>query len=315
MESSHVPVLQAEILEYLNCKPSGWYLDGTLGGGGHAEAILTASAPDGRLLGIDADVEAIERCQKRLAVFGQRVLLVKGNFKDLDEILIEYKIDCLAGIALDLGLSSDQLEDAGRGFSFQSDGPLDMRQDKSQKETAADLVNKLLQPELINLFTKYGEERFSKRISRAIIKARSENPIQSALGLADIIKGAIPKSHYPRRIHPATKCFQALRIKVNRELEGLSEAVLTGIDKLAAGGRICVISYHSLEDRIIKSAFRQVSGICKCPSDFPVCICGSRAKIKILTKKPVAPTAAEQALNSRSRSAKLRVAQKLPEAA
>jgi 16S rRNA (cytosine1402-N4)-methyltransferase len=305
----------SEVVEYLACRPDRCYLDGTVGDGGHSEAILEASSPSGRLIGIDQDAAAIAQAKERLMRFGGRVALVRSNFKQLKEILKQQGIDKLAGVLLDLGLSARQLEEARRGFSFQLDGPLDMRQDQRQALTAADLVNKLSQAELSRLFHKYGEERWSGRIARAIVNARQSGAIESTLQLAEVIKQAVPKAYHPRRIHPATKTFQALRIAVNGELAGLDTAIRDAVEALAVGGRICVISYHSLEDRIVKRAFRQMSGVCTCPPKLPVCACGSRALLKLVTAGPIVPTADEQRLNPRSRSAKMRVGERLPIAA
>jgi 16S rRNA (cytosine1402-N4)-methyltransferase len=315
MGPSHIPVLLNEVIEYLNCRPGGCYLDGTVGEGGHAEAILEASAPSGRLLAIDRDEQAIIQAQRRLSRFGERLILVQGDFKQLKEILNRQGIDKLDGVLLDLGLSSSQIEDAGRGFSFQSEGPLDMRQDQRQARTAADVVNKLSEAELARLIGEYGEERWSGRIARAIVRARQRGAIESTRQLERIISQAIPRAHHPRRIHPATRTFQALRIEVNRELEGLAAAIRDAVEALAVDGRVCVISYHSLEDRIVKRAFRRMSGQCSCPPELPQCVCGRQAVLRVITPKPVVPTAGEQKLNPRSRSAKLRVGQRLPLAA
>ncbi len=315
MGFTHIPVLLDEVVGYLGCKSAAWYLDGTLGEGGHSEAVLEAGAPLSKVLGLDYDEAAIERASQRLARFGERVILVHGSFKQAKEILEQQGIRELAGAVLDLGLSSRQLEDGQRGFSFQLDGPLDMRQDRRQGQTAADLVNKLPQAELRFLFSKYGEERWSSRIARAIVSAREKGAIETTLQLADIVSRAIPRAYHPRRINPATKTFQALRIAVNHELEGLDAAIRDAVEALAVGGRICIISYHSLEDRIVKRTFKQMSGVCNCPPEFPVCVCGCKAVLKQLTTKPIIPSEAEQKTNPRARSAKLRVAQRLPLAA
>jgi 16S rRNA (cytosine1402-N4)-methyltransferase len=241
----HIPVLLKEVLEYIDCRESGWYLDGTVGAGGHAQAVLEASTPSGRLLGIDCDAAAITQAQKNLTPFGDRVVLVRGNFKQLKEILQQQGIDKLAGVRLDLGLSSQQIGQAQRGFSFQLDGPLDMRQDRCQARPAADVVNKLSEAELARLISRYGEERWAGQIAKVIHRARQKEAIESTRQLAQIISQAIPKSHHPRKIHPATKTFMALRIEVNGELEGLDKAVKDAVEVLAEGRRICIISYHS----------------------------------------------------------------------
>ncbi len=316
----HVPVLIKEVIEYLNCQAAvcqtvAWYLDGTLGGGGHSEAILKASVSSGKVLGIDYDEAAIAQTAKRLAQFEDRVILVHDSFKNIKAILKQEGIDTLAGAILDLGLSSRQIEDGQRGFSFKLEGPLDMRQDQRQTETAADLINRLPHAELRRLIGTYGEERWSNRIAGAIVRSRENKAIKTTLDLAEIVSWAIPKAHHPRRIHPATKTFQALRIAVNQELTELDTAIKDILDALAVGGRLCVISYHSLEDIIVKQTFKQLSGVCSCPHEIPVCVCGRKAVVKQLTTKPVVPTEAEQQPNPRARSAKLRVAQRLPMAA
>jgi 16S rRNA (cytosine1402-N4)-methyltransferase len=315
MEPTHIPVLLKEVIQYLDCRSEGCYLDGTLGDGGHAEAILEASAPSGRLLALDQDDEAIGRAKERLLRFGERVIFVRDNFKRIKQVLAQQGMKELAGVVIDLGVSARQVENSRRGFSFRLDGPLDMRQDRRQLVNASRLVNNLSQKELERLIRKYGEERWSARIAKAIVSARSVGEIESTLQLAEIVTQAIPKAYHPRNIHPATRTFQALRIEVNQELEGLDEAISDAVRALAVGRRICIISYHSLEDRIVKHGFKRLSGVCTCPPKLPQCVCGQKAILKLLTSRPIIPTISEQNINPRSRSAKLRVAQRLPLAA
>ncbi len=276
-----------------------------MGGGGHARGILVASTPDGELLGIDADPLAVALAGERLAEFGGRVTLVQGNFADLEEIALEHGFSPVDGILLDLGLSSLQLEAAGRGFSFQLDGPLDMRFDPSRTTTAADLVNDLSVEELASILSRYGEEPQARRIARAIV---AERPINTTGELAALVKRTVGRR---RRIHPATRTFQALRIAVNEELECLAKALPQALGLLMPGGRLVVISFHSLEDRLVKKFFRRESRDCICPPEAPVCTCGHRATLGIVTRKPIRPSAEEVAANPRSRSAKLRIAFRL----
>ena len=276
-----------------------------MGGGGHARGILVASAPDGDLLGIDADPMAVALAGERLAEFGQRVALVQGNFADLEEIALEHGFCPVDGILLDLGLSSLQLEAEGRGFSFQLDGPLDMRFDPSQTTTAADLVNDLSVEELADILFRYGEERRSRRIARAIVAGR---PIHTTGELAALVERAVGRRG---KLHPATRTFQALRIAINEELECLAEALPQALRLLVPGGRLAIISFHSLEDRKVKQFFRNEARDCLCPPEVPVCTCGHRATLGIVTKKPIRPSAEEVAANPRSRSAKLRIAYRL----
>ncbi|MBL7183801.1 MAG: 16S rRNA (cytosine(1402)-N(4))-methyltransferase RsmH [Anaerolineae bacterium] len=302
---SHIPVLYQEGLAGLQIRPGGRYIDGTVGGGGHAHGILVASAPDGELLGIDADPMAVASAGERLAEFGRRVTLVQGNFVDLEEIALEHGFGSVDGILFDLGLSSLQLEAAGRGFSFQLDGPLDMRFDPSQMTTAADLVNDLSVEELASILFRYGEEPRARRIARAIV---AERPINTTGELAALVSASVGRR---RRLHPATRTFQALRMAVNEEMECLAEALPQALRLLASGGRLTVISFHSLEDRLVKQFFRREARDCLCPPEVPVCVCSHRATLGIVTKKPIRPSAEEVAANPRSRSAKLRVAYRL----
>lgn len=301
----HVPVLYQEVLDGLQVKPGGRYIDGTVGAGGHARGILDASAPEGQLLGIDADPMAIAIAGRRLAAYGNRVTLINGNFANLKEIALRHDFCPVDGVLFDLGLSSMQLEAAERGFSFRVDGPLDMRFDPRQKMTAADLVNKLPVDELADILRRYGEERRARRIAQAIAAHR---PIATTGELAALVERVVGRRG---RIHPATRTFQALRIAVNDELSALAKALPQAVELLAPGGRLAVISYHSLEDRLVKQFFRRESRDCICPPEVPVCTCGHRATLGIVTKKPIRPSVEEVERNPRSRSAKLRIAYRL----
>ncbi|MDO8683893.1 MAG: 16S rRNA (cytosine(1402)-N(4))-methyltransferase RsmH [Armatimonadota bacterium] len=309
----HKPVLLSEAVSYLSPKPGGIYADCTLGGGGHAEEILRRSSPDGVLVGIDRDEAAIQESSKRLSEFGERVRLVHGDFRNLAEILENLRIAKLDGVLYDLGVSSFQLETAERGFSLMKDAPLDMRMDRTNPVTAADLLNRLSEKELADLIFTNSDERWSRRIAKRIIEERKKNPILTTKRLVDLIAGAIPRKAWPPGIHPATRTFQALRIAVNSEMEALEEGLVAGVEALAVGGRAVVISYHSGEDRIVKRIFRLMSGHCECPSDLPVCACEAKKTIEVLTKKPVVPTPEEIVGNPRARSAKLRAAVKIAE--
>jgi len=285
-DAGHVPVLLEETLELLAVRPGGLWVDGTLGLGGHAEAVLRATAPDGRLVGLDRDEEALERARARLVPFGARVRLAHADYREIPARLGDERA---SGILLDLGVSSLQLDDAERGFSFQREGPLDMRMDRSERGTAAELVNRMREGELADLIHEYGEEPFSRRIARAIERARQTEAIETTTRLAEIVRRAAPKSRRPG-FHPATRTFQALRIRVNRELDGLGEAIERAAACLRSGGRLVVIAFHSLEDRAVKQAFRSLAG-----RDF-----------SLLTKKPLRPGDVELRRNPRARSARLR---------
>jgi 16S rRNA (cytosine1402-N4)-methyltransferase len=304
----HIPVLLQEVVEALQPRSGGIYIDGTVGAGGHAAALLTASAPDGRLFGFDQDLTALELTRQRLAEFGDRVHLIHSNFSDLAEMARLNQIPPAAGILLDLGVSSMQLDQPERGFSFQAEGPLDMRMNQGSGPTAADLVNRLPEAELANLIFKYGEEPASRRIARAIVKAR---PIEGTVVLAEIVARAIPGKKQgwrgKPRIHPATRTFQALRVAVNQELEILEQVLPQALALLKPKGRLAVISFNSLEDRIVKQYFKQEAQDCICPPEQPVCICNHKAIINIVTKKPITPGTVEIEANPRARSAKLRV--------
>ena len=307
----HIPVLAAEVLEYLAPRPGGMYLDGTLGGGGHSALILEACGPDGRLFGFDRDTAAISAASARLAPFGERFRPVNRNFAAMGETMAGLGVDAIDGFLLDLGVSSHQLDTVERGFSFQQDAPLDMRMDRSRGETAAELIGRLSHGELARIIREYGEERWAGRIASFICKAREEAPLAGTLQLADIIKGAIPRKAWEERIHPATRTFQALRIAVNEELSSLEEGLRGAVKLLKPGGRGVVISFHSLEDRIVKQMFRELSTGCICPKELPVCSCGHRPEVRVLTGRPVMAGEREVAENPRARSAKLRAVEKL----
>jgi 16S rRNA (cytosine1402-N4)-methyltransferase len=311
MVSFHTPVMLEKVLQSLRCKPGGIYVDGTLGGGGHARAILENTAPDGLLIGIDRDDDALLESEKRLQPFGQRKILIKGNFADIGEILTNLNIRKVDGILLDLGVSSHQLDTADRGFSFSLDAPLDMRMDQSSRYRAYDLVNLSPEKELRKVIRDYGEEPMAGRIARAILAKRASAPIRTTIELADVVCRAVRRQGVRKKVHPATRTFQAIRIAVNQELSNLSTAMDAGIDQLGQGGRFSIISFHSLEDRIVKETFRSWEGRCQCPPGLPVCQCQREAKLRVLTRKPLRPEADESETNPRARSARLRTAEKI----
>ncbi len=311
MEGMHIPVLVKEVIDFLRCESSGVYVDCTIGDGGHSYAILSRSAPGGMVVGIDQDIEALKYAKERLSCFKERVIFIHDNFCNIKEILKRINILKVDGILLDLGVSSRQLDSAERGFSFSHDAPLDMRMDRRRGISAADLVNDLSFKDLLGILRRYGEERWSYRIVKAIVREREAHPIRSTSQLADIVKSVIPISYRSKKIHPATKTFQALRIEVNKELTVLEEVLRDAVDLLNHGSRICVISFHSLEDRIVKEIFRGMERECSCPSEIPVCMCRGKRTLRGLTKKPVIPSEDEISINPRSRSAKLRVAERL----
>jgi 16S rRNA (cytosine1402-N4)-methyltransferase len=304
----HVPVLYAQVIELLQPVSGGRYIDGTVGAGGHSDGILAASAPDGRLLAFDRDPEALEVARQRLAPYGDRVVFVNASYAYVGSVAPAHGFAPADGILLDLGLSSLQLDEAERGFSFMREGPLDMRFDTTQGKTAADLVNNLSAKELADLFWHYGEERHSRRYARAIVAAR---PLATTKELADLIEQEAPGSARRRRIHPATQVFQALRIAVNQELAALETGLPAAIELLRPGGRIAVISFHSLEDRYVKNLFRDLTRDCICPPTQPICTCDVEPQLKLVTRGALQADDAELERNPRSRSARLRVAEKL----
>ena len=308
----HRPVMPVEALEMLDARQGGLFVDATLGLGGHTELILRASAGN-RVIGFDRDAEAIALATERLAEFGQRLEAVHSDYRQIKTVLREKGIGPVRGILADLGVSSFQFDTPERGFSFRlndADSPLDMRMDRTQSLTAADLVNRLSERELADLIFEYGEERASRRIAKLIVAERAKTPIKTTAQLAGLIVRAVhQQGHW--KIHPATRTFQALRIAVNRELDGLDQFVADAVESLDAGGRLVVITFHSLEDRIIKQAFRFQSGVCACPSSQPVCQCGAVKRVEVLTRRAAQPTEAEIAENPRARSAKLRACRKL----
>ena len=306
----HTPVLLREAVDLLAPKAGGLYVDGTLGAGGHAAEILKRSAPDGVLIGMDHDADAVERCSNSLAPFGDRVIIRQANYRDLPRVLSELGHTLVDGVLLDLGLSWFHLKDPERGFSFMLDGPLDMRMDMSRPHSAADLVNTLPREELMRIIREYGEDHRAGAIARAIEKARVRGPITRTVQLAEIVSSVFPP-YPPRRIHPATLTFQALRIAVNDELASLREALSGILPILKPGGRVAVITFHSLEDRIVKQAFVKEAKGCVCPPRMPVCACGRKPVLRILTPRPVVAGEEEVRTNPASRSAKLRAAEKL----
>ncbi len=307
----HEPVMVEEVLQLLDPKPGGTYVDGTVGGAGHALEILKKITPGGRLIGIDRDEDALAESARRLAPFGTGKTLVKGNFADMEDILADIGIGRVDGILLDLGVSSHQLDAAERGFSFAADAPLDMRMDPGRGATAADLVNSLSEQELKKTLRDYGDEMMAGRIAKAIVARRKKSPVRTTGELADIILRALPSARQRTRIHPATRTFQALRIAVNDELSSLHRAVNAGTGLLKEGGRFVVVSFHSLEDRIVKNEFRSWEKGCICPPDFPYCVCRREARLRVLTRKPIRPSADEVTQNPRARSARLRAAERI----
>jgi len=312
MNHVHEPVLCEETITLLNCRPGGIYVDGTIGGGGHAEYLMRMHPHIKLLIGIDRDDEAIARAQKRMASYGKQCCFVQGSFAEIDTILDDLGIGGVDGIYLDLGTSLHQLREAERGFSFTLNGDLDMRMDRSQKETAADLINSLSEKSLARIVRDYGEERWAPVIAKRIVRQRKTSPITTTRELADLVYTTIPRKAHPRTIHPATRTFQALRIAVNDELGHLQKGVKKGVSVLSPKGRIAIISFHSLEDRIVKNALREYSRDCVCPPHMPVCRCGHRATVRLLTRKAIVPTDQEITCNPLARSARLRGAEKLP---
>lgn len=310
MELSHKPVLLEECLEALAIRPEGTYVDGTLGRAGHSLEIVKRLTT-GRLIGIDQDAAAIEAAQVRLTDYMDKVTLVRSNFSHLGEILQELQVDGVDGMLFDLGVSSPQLDDPARGFSYMHDAPLDMRMDERAPLSARDVVNDWPQEELRRILYEYGEERYAPAIARAICRRREERPIETTFELVDIIKSAMPAAALREKQHPAKRSFQAIRIAVNGELDVLPPMLEAAADGLRPGGRLAVISFHSLEDRIVKKTMQELSRGCICPPEFPVCVCGRKPKVKLITRKPIVSQEAELEDNPRARSAKLRVAERI----
>ena len=307
MEFEHKSVLLNETIDGLNIKSDGIYVDGTLGGGGHAYEICKRLSDKGSIVGIDQDAAAIEAAGARLKDFGEKVTIVRSNYCDMKSRLRELGIDKVDGIVLDLGVSSYQLDTAERGFSYREDAPLDMRMDTRQKMTARDIVNDYSEMDLYRVIRDYGEDKFAKNIAKHIVLERGKRPIETTGQLTEIIRASIPMKYQKKSGHPAKRTFQAIRIELNRELDVLRDLLDDMIDILKPEGRLCIITFHSLEDRIVKSAFRKNENPCTCPPDFPVCVCGNVSKGRIITRKPVLPSAEEMEFNSRSKSAKLRI--------
>ena len=307
MEFKHKSVLLNETIDGLNIKPDGIYVDGTLGGGGHAYEVCRRLGEKGSIVGIDQDAAAIEAASARLKDFGEKVTIVRSNYCDMKSKLHELGIDKVDGIVLDLGVSSYQLDTAERGFSYREDAPLDMRMDTRQKMTARDIVNDYTEADLYRVIRDYGEDKFAKNIAKHIVQARAVKPVETTAELSEIIRASIPMKFQKKSGHPAKRTFQAIRIELNRELDVLRDSLDDMIDLLNPGGRLCIITFHSLEDRIVKSAFRKNENPCTCPPDFPVCVCGKKSKGSIITKKPILPSEEKLEYNSRSKSAKLRI--------
>lgn len=311
MEFNHYSVLRDETIENLNIRPDGIYVDGTLGGGGHSYEICKRLSDKGRLIGIDQDADAIKAASERLAEFKDRVTIVRSNYSDMKNVIADLGIDRVDGIILDLGVSSFQLDTPERGFTYRSeDAPLDMRMDDRQVLTARDIVNDYSEMDLFRIIKDYGEDRFAKNIAKHIVNARAKKPIETTGELNEIIKAAIPQKVRATGGHPSKRTYQAIRIELNHELDVLRDNLDDMIDLLNDEGRICIITFHSLEDRIVKSNFKKNEKPCTCPSNFPVCVCGNKSKGQVITRKPILPSEYELENNSRSKSAKLRVFEK-----
>ncbi|MGI6558461.1 MAG: 16S rRNA (cytosine(1402)-N(4))-methyltransferase RsmH [Limnochordia bacterium] len=311
MSYYHVPVMPREVLEVLACRPGGTYVDCTVGGGGHARLILEQIGPRGRLIGIDRDPAAIAASQESLQEFADQVTLVKANFFGLQGVLSDLGVEEVDGFLFDLGISSHQVDLPQRGFSYMHNAPLDMRMDPSVPRTAAELLNTASEMELRHIISRYGEERWADRIAASIVAARQREPFVTTFQLVDVVKEAIPAAARRRGPHPAKRTFQALRIAVNDELGGIENALRQAVDRLTTGGRIVVISFHSLEDRIVKKTFRELAQSCVCPPEAPVCVCSQEPKVRVITPRPLVPKQEEIEVNPRARSAKLRGAEKL----
>ncbi|MBE5997256.1 MAG: 16S rRNA (cytosine(1402)-N(4))-methyltransferase RsmH [Lachnospiraceae bacterium] len=311
MEFIHEPVMLRECLDALRIRPDGIYVDGTMGGAGHSAEIAKVLDTTGKLIGIDQDEDAIRAASKRLEPYGERVIIVRDNFRNIRQVMNERNITHADGILLDLGVSSYQIDNPERGFSYMQDAPLDMRMDQRGSVTAADLINDLPEEELSRILRDFGEERFAGSIAAKIVRERKNAPVRTTGELVRIIRSAVPKKFQDVGGHPAKRTFQAIRIALNDELSAVEDAVEDMIDLLGNGGRLCIITFHSLEDRIVKNAFRRNEHPCTCPPDFPVCVCGKTPKGKVITKKPILPTNEETERNPRAKSAKLRVFEKI----
>lgn len=307
MEFKHKSVLLDETIESLNIKPNGIYVDGTLGGGGHSYEIAKRLTDGGRLIGIDQDEDAIRAAKERLSEFADRVTIARDNYCNMPKVLDELGISKVDGILLDIGVSSYQLDEAERGFTYKQNAPLDMRMDQRQEMTAKDIVNGYSEEDLYRIIRDYGEDKFAKNIAKHIVQARQIKPVETTFELDEIIKAAIPMKFRATGGHPAKKTFQAIRIELNRELEVLDESIDAMTDLLNDNGRLCIITFHSLEDRIVKTRFRKNENPCTCPPDFPVCVCGKKPKGKVITRKPIVPDEEELEENKRAKSSKLRV--------
>jgi 16S rRNA (cytosine1402-N4)-methyltransferase len=307
MEFKHKSVLLEETIEYLNVKPDGIYVDGTLGGGGHAYEVCKKLGPNGHFVGIDQDAAAIEAASKRLEPFKDKIDIVRSNYVNMKQVLSDLGIEKVDGIVLDLGVSSHQLDEADRGFTYREDVALDMRMDQRQSKTARDIVNDYSEMELFHMIRDYGEDKFAKNIAKHIVMERAKQPIETTGQLIEIIDHAIPAKVRAKGGHPAKKTFQAIRIELNRELEVLNDSLDTMIDLLNDDGRLCIITFHSLEDRIVKKIYKKNENPCICPPSFPVCTCGRKSKGRVVTRKPIIPTEEEIIENKRSKSSKLRV--------
>lgn len=308
MEFNHYSVLLNETIENLNIKPDGIYVDGTLGGGGHAYQVASRLSEKGRLIGIDQDADAIAAAGERLKEFGDKITIIRSNYANMKEELHRIGVEKVDGIVLDLGVSSFQLDTPERGFTYRDENaPLDMRMDDRQSLTAKDIVNGYSEMELYRIIRDYGEDKFAKNIAKHIVQERAKKPIETTGELTEIIRASIPMKVQVAGGHPAKRTFQAIRIELNKELEVLQNNLDDMIDLLNPGGRICIITFHSLEDRIVKTNFKRNENPCTCPSDFPVCVCGKKSKGKVVTRKPILPSEEELEVNSRSKSAKLRV--------
>ena len=307
MEFKHKSVLLYETVDQLNIKPDGIYVDGTLGGGGHSYEIASRLSDKGRLIGIDQDEDAIKAASERLKPFMDRVTIVRNNYCNMDKVLDELSIDKVDGIMLDLGVSSYQLDTAERGFTYNVDAKLDMRMDQRQEVTARDIVNDYSEYDLYRIIRDYGEDRFAKNIAKHIVAARQKKPIETTFELNEIIKAAIPMKVRATGGHPSKRTYQAIRIELNRELEVLENSIDMMIDRLNKGGRLCIITFHSLEDRIVKVRYKNNENPCTCPPSFPTCVCGKKSKGKVITRKTIIPSEEQLEENSRSKSSKLRV--------